>query len=573
MTIELEAPALDPELAELLRAPVTAEAPASGLCEGNLVDATVHELDDEFLYVRLSDDQFGRCQIADATLPGDAGLPQVGAPVRVLIERELGEGTWEVAVGKARLLDARAQVEGWPSAGPVDGTITLALRGGFAVDVDGVRCFLPGRDSGIPRSSAFSAVGRALQFDVIRVEDKGTLQPVLSRKRLVGDERAVAESEALGALSVGQIVEGRVRSIMPFGVFVDLGGVDGLCHVSELALQHVDDPRSVVSPGELVRVKILEINPEKRRIGVSRRELLVEDQRAEIGALGAGTEVEGTVTRLADFGAFVELREGVEGLCHISELSWTARPGHPSELLEVGQKVTMKIVSADAETGRIALSLKALTENPWSSLTERAPEGSVVRGAITRIEDYGLFVRVEEGVEGLCHISDLTWTGRPERPSDVAPYTVGQEIDVRVLGVDIERGRIKLGVKQLTDDPWDAAGSRTEVGAVFTAPVVRFDDKSAYLQVAEGLEGRLFVAEVSTERVDSIRAAIRMGQEVEVMTIAADRQRRRLDLSIKAIQARVEAETPRSFSDADSPNPMAAAFARRKGGEGGGDAE
>ena len=401
-----------------------------------------------------------------------------------------------------------------------------------------------------------------MRFEVTRVETKHGLQPVLSRRRLVADDRKAMEKIRLAELAEGQVITGAVTSIQPFGVFVDLDGVDGLCHVSELSVQHIDNPREVVDVGDTITVKVMEIDVARGRVGVSRRELLVAEQRARLGSIEAGTVIEGTVTRLADFGAFVAIEEGVEGLCHVSELAWTGRPSHPGDLLAVGQRVQMRVVTADAQSGRIALSLKAMTENPWASVTDRAPAGSVVTGTITRIEDYGLFVRLAEGIEGLCHVSDLTWVGRPERPTDVAPYTVGHALDVKVLSVDTERGRISLGVKQLSADPWDAAGDRTAVGAVFTAPVVRFDDKSAYLQVGDGLEGRLYIAEVSTERVDSIRAALRMGQEVEVMTIAADRTRRRLDLSIKAIQAKIEAETPKSFADGEAISPMAAALAK-----------
>ena len=548
MSTDFAMPALDPELAQLLASPVEPDPPGDGVQEGDVVAATVHEVDADYVYVKLDEDQFGRCPVGDAALPG-ARAPVVGDAIRVLVERAIDAGLWEVAIGKAVLLERYDEVMAWPGGAPVEGTITLVLRGGFAVDVEGVRCFLPGRDSGIRQADAFRVLGSRMRFEVTRVETKHGMQPVLSRRRLVADDRKAMEKTRLAELAEGQVITGAVTSIQPFGVFVDLDGVDGLCHVSELSVQHIDNPREVVDVGDTITVKVMEIDVARGRVGVSRRELLVAEQRARLGSIEAGTVIEGTVTRLADFGAFVAIEEGVEGLCHVSELAWTGRPSHPGDVLAVGQRVQMRVVTADAQSGRIALSLKAMTENPWASVTDRAPAGSVVTGTITRIEDYGLFVRLAEGIEGLCHVSDLTWVGRPERPTDVAPYTVGQSLDVKVLSVDTERGRISLGVKQLAGDPWDEAGDRTTVGAVFTAPV-------------EGLEGRLYIAEVSTERVDSIRAALRMGQEVEVMTIAADRTRRRLDLSIKAIQAKIEAETPKSFADGEAISPMAAALAK-----------
>jgi small subunit ribosomal protein S1 len=221
----------------------------------------------------------------------------------------------------------------------------------------------------------------------------------------------------------------------------------------------------------------------------------------------------------------------------------------------------MKILAVETETGRVSLSLRALEDNPWATIETDHSVGSVVTGEITRIEDYGLFVKITEGVEGLCHIGDLTWEGRPERPSDVGEFAVGDSIEVKVLLVDIARGRISLGIKQLSGDPWDDAGDRTTVGEIFSATVTRFDDRAAFLQVAEGLEGRLYIAELSEERIESIRSALRIGQSVAVMTVRADRERRRLDLSIKAVAAKIEAETPKSYSDKDEMNSMAAVFA------------
>jgi small subunit ribosomal protein S1 len=295
------------------------------------------------------------------------------------------------------------------------------------------------------------------------------------------------------------------------------------------------------------------------------------EQRNRLGSIEAGTTIEGRVTRIADFGAFVEVVEDVEGLCHVSEMSWTSRISHPSEVLSEGDVVKMKILAVDAESGRVSLSLRALEDNPWASIEKDFPAGSVAAGVITRVEDYGLFVKVAEGVEGLCHIGDLTWVGRPDRPSDVSDYAVGDSLEVKVLSIDVSRSRISLGVKQLSGDPWDDAGDKTTVGTIFTAEVVRFDDQSAFLKICEGLDARMHISEISEERIDSIRAALRIGQEVEVMTIRADRDRRRLDISVKAVAAKIEAETPKSYEDKASMNPMAAALAASGLASGGSD--
>ena len=556
-----ELPELDPEVVALLSSPVVADEWPEGNAEGRVVDAVVHEQDDEFVYVKFGDEQFGRCLLDEAAPVGADALPVIGAAVRCLLEEATDDTMWEVSIAKGALLDKHATAAGWPKAeSAVVGRISLVVRGGFMVEVDGLRCFLPGRESGIRRNDSFAALGRALEFDVIRFDPKSS-EPVLSRTRLAGVERKESEQELYSQLEVGQVINGTVSSVKAFGVFVDIGGVDGMCHVSELSLQHVDNPASLVRVGDPLTVTITSIDVEKGRIGLSRRDQLSEEQRDRVSQLKAGSVIEGTVTRIADFGAFVSVIDDVEGLCHVSELSWTARISHPSEVLNEGQTVTMKILAVEPETGRVSLSLRALENNPWASLETDHPVGSVVTGTITRIEDYGLFVKITEGVEGLCHIGDLTWEGRPERPSDVAEFAVGGSIEVKVLAIDTDRGRISLGVKQLGGDPWDDAGERAVVGSIYEAKVTRFDDRAAYVQVAERLEGRLHISEISEERVDSIRSAIRIGQDVEVMTINAERARRRLDVSIKAVAAKIEAETPKSYSDDVVMNPMAAVLA------------
>lgn len=556
-----ELPEMDADTVAFLNSPVEPDPLPEGVAESRVVTATVHEVDEDYVYLKIDDENFGRCELQEATAVGVSELPEIGTTVRCLLEARTDETTWEVSVAKATLLDTFDMVEGWAKGSePVHGRVNLAVRGGFMVGVAGVRCFLPGRESGIRRVESLAAVGQEFDFDVIRFERK-TGEPTLSRKRLASSERKAAEDARIDELEVGQVIEGRVSSVRAFGVFVDLGGVDGMCHVSELSLQHVADPADIVRPGQMLTVTIASIDKEKGRIGLSRRDQLNAEQRDRLGSIDAGAVIEGRVTRIADFGAFVEVVEDVEGLCHVSEMSWTSRISHPSEVLSEGDVVKMKILAVDAESGRVSLSLRALEDNPWASIESDFPAGSTATGEITRVEDYGLFVKLADGVEGLCHIGDLTWEGRPDRPSDVADYKVGDALEVKVLSIDTSRSRISLGVKQLSGDPWDDAGDKTTVGTIFNAEVVRFDEHAAFLSVCEGLEGRMHISEISEERVDSIRAALRMGQEVEVMTIRAERDRRRLDLSIKAVAAKIEADTPKSYTDEGPMNPMAAALA------------
>ncbi len=555
------APPLDAELAEMLDTPLEPDPLPDGVAPGAIVEGTVKETDDDYIYLEMVGDQFGRCFRDDVSAPGAERSLEIGDPVEVLVEEEIDEGRWNVSAAKAYLLGRQSEVARWAKdKRRVHGRVNVVIKGGFAVSAEGIRCFLPGRESGIRFAEAFDAVGNEYDFDVIRYDRRNT-QPVLSRRSLADAERKAARAVRLQTLQEGEVMEGPVVSLKPFGAFVDLGGVDGLCHVSELSLHHIDHPRQVVGIGDVIHVKVVEIDREKGRVGLSRRDLLGDARKDRIAGIEPETVVEGTVKRLTDFGAFVEIAPEIEGLCHVSELAWRGRPKHPSEILEEGAQVRVKVLEVDPDTGRIALSLRQTGENPWEALATSIPPGSATTGRITRIEDYGLFVALTDDVEGLCHVSDLTWEGRPERPNDVADYAVGNEIEVKVLEIDRTRGRVSLGVKQLEADPWDDAGESLFEGSIIKGTVTRFEDKAAYLEVVGGIEARLYIAEISTERVENIRAVLRIGQEVDVMVLKADRQRRRLDVSIKAIMIKLEAETPKSFADdATEMNPMAAAL-------------
>ncbi len=556
-------PERDDELAALLERPVEADTDGE-LGPGSVMSGTIQAVNDDVIAVDLGDGLQGFADADEARLPGIDRTFNEGDTVTVMLEGLRSDGRWNVSLGKGWYLQRFEELKTLGNSDQtVEGTIRYVVRGGFAVDAAGIRAFLPGRESGVHRNQAWDARGESHTFRVIRFDtDRGEL--VLSRRAEAEAERKAQVAEAYDALEVGSIVEGRVSSIKPFGAFVDLGGVDGLIHVSELSAGHVADPSEALRVGDTVRVKIVEVDRDRERIALSRREVELEAVGEQIAELQAGTVLEGTVRRLADFGAFIEIAEGVEGLCHVSELSWTERPKHPSDVVAVGDTVSVKILEVNAETRRVSLSIKQTADNPWSRVADAHPPGSDATGTITRIEDYGLFVRIEDGVEGLCHISDLTWEGRPERPSDVGEFAVGDEITVRVLEVDTGRQRISLGVKQLSGDPWDDAGDRTTVGTVFEATVTRTEENAAWLEVAPGLEGRMHISEISTERVDSVRSALRIGQQVEVMTVTADRQRRRIDLSIKAIELKLQEEMPRHFEDDDTGmNPLAAAFAKR----------
>lgn len=550
-------PPRDEELDALIGIPLTALDEESPLHDGAIVEATVTAHADD-----LELEAHGRTLIAKRDDARDlhGQLPAVGSTLRVLVEAHATTGPIAVSVDKVRQLDRLDALHALRQrTDAVRGMITVARRNGFSVDIEGFRAFLPGDQSGIPREDAFEAIGNVYDFH-IHGFDAQHLELIVTRKSFADAERHEAFRRATTALSVGKRLEATVTRTTSFGAFVDLDGAEGLLHISEMALERVDANAMPVQVGDRVTVQVVEIDEERQRIRLSRRDILLDEQRAHLEAIAPNSLVEGTVSGLTDFGAFVTLDNGLRGLCHISELSWTERVNTPADVLSLGERVTMRVVAIDPAEGRMSLSLRQATDNPWSRFIETTPEGTQLDAQIIRVEDKGLVVAVNDDLQGFVRLSDLSWTIRAETPSDVRPFEVGETLTLSLLQADPQRQRILLGLKQVDGDPWDDAGEKTTVGHIFTATVSRFSDNAAFFELAPGLEARMHISEISVERVESVRAALRIGQEVEVMTVHADRTRRRIDLSIKAVEAKRLADQPRAYADEGSFGGMAEAL-------------
>lgn len=544
---------------------VAPEPETGALRVGVCAEATLASVADGEAIFALAGGVTGRCPLAELKVPGRTGSIEPGQPVTVLLDLERADGSWSVSAAKAAYLaEAQSLARMATERTVVPARIMYPTRGGFSVLVGTTRAFLPGRESGIAMADAVAAAGTECDVEIVGFDpDSGELR--VSRERLWKSSRDQQRTTALENVVEGAVIVGRVKSIKPFGIFVDIGGVDGMVHVSELALDHVADPASVVRIGDEIEVKVVEVDRAKGRIALSRRELLAAAAGEKVAGIDVGSLRHGVVRRLTDFGAFIELEPGVEGLCHISELSWSGRVTHPSEVLAEGQEIEVRVLSVDG-TRRIGLSLRQVAENPWTGFIATSPVGTNVQGTIRRIEDYGLFVEVAPGVEGLCHVGELTWTGRPRKPSDVSSFTVGGTITVRVLEADLSRQRLALSLRQVDGDPWDNAGDKLTIGTIYEARVTRIEDNAAYIELAEGLEGRIYISEISNDRIDSVRAALRIGQTVRATTIKVERERRRIDCSIKGVETIEQADIPRQFADAGaeaSLNPLAEALRKR----------
>ena len=428
----------------------------------------------------------------------------------------------------------------------VSGRILNRVKGGLQVDI-GVKAFLPGSQVELrPTRNLDKFIGQEFEFKIIKFNKKrGNI--VLSRRALLEDARSKLKEKTLEDLKEGNIMEGQVKNITEYGAFVDLGGIDGLLHITDMSWGRVNHPEEVLAIGDHVTVKILKFNAETERVSLGMKQLLPDPWAHADFRYPISAHVLGRVVSLIDYGAFVELEEGIEGLIHISEMSWTQRVKHPSKVVEKGDIVPCVVLKLDSEAKKISLGMKQLEPNPWSLLEERYPVGTRIVGNIRNITDFGIFIGIEDGIDGLVHISDMSWTAKIKHPSEA--FQKGDEVEAVVLNIDVENERFSLGIKQLVEDPWETLPHRMPPGHVTPAKVTKITDFGAFAEVEEGIEGLIHISELSTEHVDDANDVVKPGDEVKVEVISVDPKERKIALSIRSYQQRNEKGTLREYRD------------------------
>ena len=425
----------------------------------------------------------------------------------------------------------------------IEGHIVGKVKGGFKVDV-GVPGFLPGSHVDIrPTRNLDKFIGTTDRFAILKY-NRARGNVVLSRRALLEKERDSLKQEILKILEEGVILEGTVKNITGYGAFVDLGGIDGILHISDMSWGRINHPSEVVQVGEKVKVVVLKFDAEKERISLGIKQLSPDPWHTVAEKYPIGTRVQGKVISLMDYGAFVELESGIEGLIHISEMSWTKKIAHPSKILQVGQVVEVVVLNVDPGHRRISLGLKQVMANPWEEAREKYPVGSVIKGPVRNVTDFGIFVGIEEGIDGLVHISDLHWTKKIKHPSEL--YKKGDVVEAKVLGVNVENARFSLGIKQLTTDPWKIIADRYPMGSKVKGQVTSVPDFGVFVRLEEGVEGLIHVSQLSTERVEKPSSLYKIGDDVEAEVIHIDPAERKIGLSIRALrrtEERQEMET------------------------------
>jgi small subunit ribosomal protein S1 len=512
--------------------------------EGEVVRGRVVEVRDSEVLVDIGYKSEGTIPIEEFRHAGS--LPNVGDEIEVYLEsKEDNEGLIVLSKDKADKIKVWDVISSAHDSGtPVEGRVAEVVKGGLAVDV-GVRAFLPGSQVDLrPVKNLASLVGQSIRAKVIKLNRRrGNV--VLSRRAVLEEEREEKKKHTLSVLAEGMVLTGTVKNITDYGAFIDLGGIDGLLHVTDMSWGRIGHPSEIFQIGDQVEVVVLHFDPTTGRVSLGYKQKSSDpwadvDQRYPVG-----TKVKGRIVSLTNYGAFVELEPGVEGLVHVSEMSWTRRVRHPSKLVNVGDSVEVMVLEANKATKRISLGMKQVESDPWATIDERYLAGMRVQGKVRNLTDFGAFVELEPGVDGLLHISDMSWTRNLGHPSEVLKK--GQAIETQILNVDKENKRISLGLKQIQPDPWDSVTQRYPMGSRVTGKVVRLTDFGAFVELEPGVDGLLHISQMSNRPIGSPSDLLNPGDELTLMVIRVDPNERRIGLSLKELAQAIE-EPPQADS-------------------------
>ena len=520
--------------------------------EGSVITGTVVGLTSDFAIVDVGLKSEGRVLLKEFAAPGRSPEVKVGDKIDVFIERyEDKNGEVMLSREKARREESWTLLEkAFQENQRVTGVIFGRVKGGFTVDLSGAVAFLPGSQVDIrPVRDIGPLMGSPQPFQILKM-DRARGNIVVSRRAVLEETRAEQRSELIDNLKESQILEGVVKNITDYGAFVDLGGVDGLLHVTDIAWRRINHPSEALHIGQTVKVQVIRFNSETQRISLGMKQLESDPWEGVEIKYPVNAKFVGRVTNITDYGAFVELEPGVEGLVHVSEMSWTKKNVHPGKIISTSQEVEVMVLDVDSTKRRISLGLKQCLDNPWERFTEKFPVGSTVEGEVKNITEFGLFVGLSGEIDGMVHLSDLDW----ERPGEqaITDYKKGAMVKAKVLDVDIEKERISLGVKQLTSDPFAEAMNKIKKGALVTCTVTAVQENGIEVSVAEGVTGFIRKAELSRERSEQRPDRFAIGEKLDAKITAVDRVSRKIALSVKAREIEDDKQAMAEFGSSDS---------------------
>ncbi len=509
------------------------------LAVNSVLEGKVLRVDDEFVLVDVgykSEGHIPRNEWDESEPP-----PQVGDIVKVLLE-EFEDGQVEEQRGLITLSKRKARrIEDWLRVmesvhenDVVTGFVTRKIKGGLLVDISGVNVFLPASQVDIRRPADIGDYcGRAIQCLVLKI-DEARRNIVVSRRALIEQERAERKKQLMETLEVGQIRRGVVKNIADFGAFVDLGGIDGLLHITDMSWGRIGHPSEMVQIDQEVEVQVLHIDREREKIALGMKQRTASPWAKVADKYPVGTVCKGTVVNVMSYGAFVKLEDGVEGLVHISEMSWTKRVSHPSELVKPSDEVEVVVLAINKEKQEISLGMKQTQQNPWEKVAADYPPGAIVKGVVRNLTNYGAFIEIDDGIDGLLHVTDMSWTRKVTHPSEMLDK--GNEVECKVLSVDQQRRRIALGLKQMADDPWSTdIPQRYKTGDVVKGTVTKITNFGVFVGLEDGLEGLLHISELSEDKIENAEDVVKVGDPLEVKILRVDTDERKIGLSKKRV--------------------------------------
>ena len=500
---------------------------------GSIVEGTVSAVKDDDVFTDIGYKSEGVVNLDEFSDPAEA-VP--GFKFNVMIVSLEDDRTGMLILSKKRADDQirwKMVQERYTEGCVVNGTIRSKVNGGLIVDIDGVEAFLPGSQLDVsPIRDLTPYIGQTYEFKVIKISNERR-NIIISRRELIEGTMAEKKAELLGSLQKGEIRKGKVKNITDFGAFIDLDGIDGLLHITDMSWGRIKHPSEMLKVGQELDVMVLEVDQDRERISLGLKQCSENPWVTIAEQYPKGTRVKGKVVNLAAYGAFVEIAPGIEGLVHISEFSWTKRVARASDMLNQGDEVDVEILSIDSENQKIALGIRQTQANPWDSVQDRYPVGGRVKGKVRNFTTYGAFIELEEGIDGMIHVSDMSWTRKINHPSECLEK--GKEVEAVVLDVNPKEQRISLGLKQASQDPWSEIASKYKVGALVKGKVSKIASFGAFIELEDGVDGLVHISQISDQRVDKVKDALQAGQEVEARVVKVDRNERRIGLSIRAV--------------------------------------
>jgi small subunit ribosomal protein S1 len=503
--------------------------------EGQVVQGRIVQIDKEFVLVDIGYKSEGQVRVAELIGPDGTIEGQVGDPLDVMVERwNDDDGIVVLSKEKASKIKVWEDIrKAYEEESVVSGVITSRVKGGLSVDV-GIPAFLPGSQVGLrPVRDLDKMVGETFEFKVLKYNRKRS-NIVLSRRVILEKERESKRAETLATIHEDMVMTGVVKNITEYGAFIDLGGIDGLLHITDMSWGRIGHPSEIFSVGDEVSVKVLNLDLERERVSLGLKQLVPDPWTTAEEKHPIGSHVRGKVVSFTDYGAFIELEKGIEGLIHVSEMSWTKKVRHPSKVVSVGEAVEAVVLNISAENRRISLGMKQVVPNPWDVVGEKYPVGTTIEGKIKNITDFGLFIGIDEGIDGLVHISDISWTKRIKHPSEL--YKKGDVVQAIVLNIDKQNERFSLGVKQLQKDPWETIPERYEIGDKITGAITNVTDFGLFVELEEGIEGLAHVSEVSGEKIKTPVGKFQVGDIISAKVININPKERRIGLSVKQLE-------------------------------------